>query len=120
MSNDFGSCVVCQNGRFKTIEEFTETVIRLAAIYNPTFARPEFRDKLQLRLEQLFTPAGKPGRPRDERVTLAVNLKLQGLPWSKILSTVIPNYADLEPSERSLERINLQHAVHARLHTKNN
>jgi hypothetical protein len=55
-----------------------------------------------------------PGRPRKASITLACELKRQGVPWHDIYHQCIPQYAALKWGERRLEIARLRNAVRAR------
>jgi len=54
------------------------------------------------------------GRPSDDAITRAIELRKQGLPWKEIYQQCISNHACLPPAERHQTQIKLRDACRSR------
>ena len=55
-----------------------------------------------------------PGRPPEQAISLAIELRRLGQTWKEIYPKVIANHAGVEPNRRQHEEINLRAAVRSR------
>jgi hypothetical protein len=66
-----------------------------------------------VRLLRRELPPG-PGRPPDEAVTRATNMRAKDQPWATIYCQCIPGYGSLNPGDRQLAASRLRTAVRSR------
>ncbi len=70
-----------------------------------------------VRLVRLGLPPG-PGRPPDEAITRAIQLRERGTPWLEVYRKCIPNFADLGDGDRQLAMTRFRSAVRSRTHQR--
>ena len=63
----------------------------------------------------LLPPLRRPGRPKSEQVTKAIELREKGLDWPSVSERVIPHYRELPLDSQQRASDRLQHAVRFRL-----
>lgn len=78
-------------------------------------ADPTMKERGAKLYRSLLPPIRRPGRPKSDRVTKAIELRKQGMDWPQICERVIPHYRELPLDSQQRLSDRLQHAVRFRL-----
>jgi hypothetical protein len=69
--------------------------------------------KQVVKLFRLHLPPG-PGRPQEESITHAEEMRAEGAPWLEVYKKCIPGFLDLDDESRVLAMIRLRDSVRSR------
>jgi len=86
------------------------------------FAAPIEQDPQEFKAQAVFylrrhLPPG-PGRPSEDAITKAINLRKQGVAWKQIYPQCIPDHSQLPPAVRRQAEENLRAARRSRRNAK--
>ena len=101
--------------RAKSLDTFAHNFARRLRQEFPEAIANSPRDfkKQVIRLIRRELPP-RPGRPLDEAVTRATEMRAKGQPWSTIYCQCIPGYDSLDPGDRQLTASRLRTAMRTR------
>ena len=99
--------------------QYRQALVLIAREHRRTFKRlflsdPTLKDRGARLYRSLLLPRRRPGRPRSEQVTKAVELRRAGVAWPEICERVIPDYRQLPYDTQQQRSDRLQRAARAR------